>query len=113
MGVYDCAGRRGLVGRQLNKNDVGVAFDRKAIPGRGYHLYKIGRTIITTNCYVWLTRSWQIQHHIEMLHDATNMGQKWDVYASVKLTGPTYPHGKPGEKDALYFDRLILVKVQD
>ena len=28
MGVYDLAGRRGLVGRRLNEHDVGVALDR-------------------------------------------------------------------------------------
>jgi len=113
MGVYDLVSRRGLVGRLLNDRDVGVAVDAAAVAGTGYHLYELGRTAITTNCYAWITKSWQIQHHLEMLHDAADMDQQWDIYVSIKLTGPSYPHGDPDEKDAIYFDRMVLVRAQE
>jgi len=111
MGVYDQTARRGLVGRRLNERDVGVSVDDQAIVGSGYHLYKLGRTIVTPRCFVWLTKSWQIQQPLDMLHDPTRMDEQWDIYVSIKLTGPAYPHGRPDEKNALYFDRMILVRV--
>ena len=113
MGVYDLTGRRGLVGRRLNERDIGVALDTGAIVGSGYHLYKLGRTIVTPRCYVWLTKSWQIQQPLDMLHDPTRMHEQWDIYVSLKLTGPAYPHGRPTDKNAICFDRMILVKVQE
>jgi len=112
MGVYDQTGRRGLVGRRLNKRDIGVALGAKDIVGGGYHLYKLGRTIVTPQCFVWLTRSWQMQQPLDMLHDPTRMDEQWDIYVSLKLTGPAYPHGKPNEPNAIFVDRMILVKVQ-
>lgn len=113
MGVYDQTVGRGLVGRRLNERDVGVSLDGKSIVGSGYHIYELGRTIVTPRCYVWLTKSWQIQQPLDMLHDPTRMDAQWDIYVSLKLTGPAYPHGKPDEKNAIYFDRMILVKVQE
>ena len=113
MGVYDQTAGRGLIGRRLNERDVGVSLDGDSIIGPGYQLYKLGRTIVTPRCYVWLTKSWQVQQPLDMLHDPTRMDAKWDIYVSLKLTGPTYQHGKPDEKNAIYFDRLILVKVEE
>ena len=50
---------------------------------------------------------------LDMLHDPTRMDAQWDIYVLLKFTGPAYPYGKPNEKNAIYFDRMILLNAQD
>lgn len=102
MGVYDLEGRKNLLSLTLKPDDI---------PASGYHIYKLGRTKLTQHCYVWFTNSWQIQHRLEMFFDITDPDREWDVYVSLKFTGPAYPHGKESEKNALFLERIILIKV--
>jgi len=106
MGIYDHSLRKQLV---RGRSSLGT----NHIAGSGYHLYKIGRNPITLGCVFWFSKSWQIQKPLGSLHDPQNMNQEWDLYVSVKVAGPSYPHGKPDEKDGLYLDRLILVKTDN
>jgi hypothetical protein len=36
--------------------------------------------------------------------------QKFVVWARIKFEGRRFPHAKPGDKDAIYLERLVLVK---
>ncbi|MEI6500940.1 MAG: hypothetical protein WCP21_07925, partial [Armatimonadota bacterium] len=44
------------------------------------------------------------------LYDPDHPDQEWKVYWSIRLAGPNYPGGKIWERDAILFDRMILVK---
>jgi hypothetical protein len=102
IGVYSLA-----TGQVLGEVGVKPA----DIPGPGYHLYKGPRFTPDERCYIWLTKSWQIQERLETLFDPSKPQQQWDVYISAKLTGPSYPHGKPAEQNGFWVDRMILVSV--
>ena len=103
MGVYDPdAG-----------TSVGFQVFRDAVPGKGYYTYKLPRTKIPVRGRFWFTRSWQISQELGQFHDPTNMSQEWDLYVSIKLDGPAYPHGSANAPNGVYIDRLILVKPQE
>lgn len=105
LGVYDYT--RGERGETVTGRDIAAA----EVPGPGYHVYKVGRTTISTNCRFWFTKSWQIQQPLAMFHDPSDMGREWDVYVSAKLDGPDYPHGDADAANGAYIERLILVRV--
>ena len=33
----------------------------------------------------------------------------FEVWARIKFEGPRFPHAKPGDKDAIYIERVVLV----
>jgi hypothetical protein len=105
IGIY------GLIAEKAQ--NLGRDIAAKDIPGRGYHLYKGPRFTPAEWTYVYLTKSWQIQEHLYTLFDPARPKQQWDVYVSAKFTGPAYPHGDPKEPNGAYFDRMILVRVED
>lgn len=42
--------------------------------------------------------------------DMNEPDRKFDIWLRLKFTGLSFPHGKKDEKDAIYFERFILVK---
>jgi hypothetical protein len=94
-------------------SDGGTVCIRAAdILGKGYHWYKGPRFRLSEWTYIHLTGSWQMQKHLFSLYDPLNPGQEWEVHVSAKFTGPKYPHGDPKEPNGLFFDRMILVRVE-
>ena len=84
--------------------------DQPIQPDR-YDLYKIGRTRLNEQCYVWFDWSWRIQFpDVAALYDPAHPEKEWEVYASVRLEGPAF-----GSKDAkphrFAVDRVVLVEV--
>ena len=63
--------------------------------------------------FIYLTASLQIQKHLYGLYDPARPDQQWDVYLSMKYTGPAYPFGESGEPNGLFMDRMILVKTDN
>lgn len=102
MGVYDPdAG-----------TSAGFQVFRHAVPGKGYYTYRLPRTTVPVRGRFWFTKSWQISQELGQFHDPTNMTQEWDLYVSIKLDGPAYPHGDANARNGVYIDRLILVKTR-
>lgn len=83
------------------------------IPGPGYHWYRGSRFKLGEWTYVYLTESWRLQQHLYALYDPANPDQEWEVWVSMKCTGPDYPHGNPNDPNGVYFDRMILVRIED
>ena len=54
-----------------------------------------------------------MQKHLFSLYDPLNPDQEWEVHVSAKFTGAKYPHGNPKEPNGLFFDRMILVRVEN
>ena len=90
-----------------------VYIQAKDVLGNGYHWYKGPRFRLSEWTYIYLTKSWQMQKHLFSLYDPLNPDQEWEVYVSAKFTGPQYPHGDPKEPNGLFFDRMILVRVEN
>ena len=76
----------------------------------GYHWFSTNSGKIGPGTRTVGTKQWLHQVPLNGLYDPANPDQKWKVYWSVRLSGPNYPFGKVYERDAILFDRMILVK---
>jgi hypothetical protein len=47
---------------------------------------------------------------VENVFDPARPDQKFEVWARIKFEGPRFPHAKSGDKDAIYVERVVLVK---
>ncbi len=81
------------------------------IPDKGYHWFKGPRFTMWEWTFIYFPSDWTIQEHFWPLFDPKNPNQQWEYYFSVKFTGPAYPHGAPDKPNAMFLDRVILVKV--
>jgi hypothetical protein len=93
----------------------GPTLEIKDIPtDEKYHLYKmglfaLGRDTIICGHWSWIMNcAWLAPQYVNAdgMKDNPN---EWDVYISVKVTGPVYVPGSTNE-NALWLDRVILVK---
>ena len=80
------------------------------IPGPGYHWYQMGTFPVAPGYNVFFHWSWVVQAGVDTAFDPAKPDQKYEVWARIKFTGPRFPHARPGEKDAIYIERLTLVK---
>ena len=100
-GLYGSIDKQSLGGAPIKAEDI---------PGPGYHWYKMGTFPIAPGFYAYFFWSWIIQVEVDNVFDPANPGQKFDVWARVKFEGPRFPHARPGETNAIYVERLVLVK---
>ncbi|MFZ4778030.1 MAG: DUF4838 domain-containing protein [Terrimicrobiaceae bacterium] len=85
-------------------------FPDKLMEG-GYHWYSTNPGKIGPITRTVATKSWGHAVDLAGLYDPANPDQEWKVYWSIRLTGPNFPpFGKVYERDAILFDRMILVK---
>jgi hypothetical protein len=99
----------GLYGTAEKKHAGGNTIKAGEIPGPGYHWYKMGSFPIAPGYYAYFFWSWIIQVEVDNAFDPARPDQKFEVWARVKVTGPRFPHARPGEKDAIYVERLVLM----
>ena len=81
-----------------------------------YHLYKIGRADVkpaTTSEYGTSVGAFKVSKKmrvwVDRVYDPVSKDNKWDVYVSLKATGPAYVPGST-ETNAVWLDRVLLVK---
>ena len=105
FGVFDYgAVTRPLIARAVEKTEI--------VPDE-FRLYKVGRTKIPSNkCRYWNSYSWRMR---SSLTDAYKPGveTEWDVYASLKFTGPAYSEKSVSAKSDVFLDRVVLMKVDE
>lgn len=95
----------------VEKKGIGAnAIKPEEIPDPGYHWYKMGTFPIRPGNYVYFFWSWIIQAEVDNVVDPARPDQPFEIWARVKFTGPRFPHARPGETDAIYVERLVLVK---
>jgi hypothetical protein len=87
-----------------------VSINADAIPGPGYHWYKLGDFPIAPSTYVWFFWSWIIQVDIENAADPKAPSAQFEVWARVKFEGPRFPHARPGQTDAICVERVIVAR---
>jgi len=102
----------GLYGTIEKKFVGGNTIQAGDIPGPGYHWYKMGSFPIAPGYYAYFFWSWIIQVEVDNVFDPAKPDQKFDVWARIKFTGPRFPHAKPSDKDAIFLERLVLVKTE-
>lgn len=100
-GVYDTVGKKSIL-----TNEITAA----AIPAAGYNWYKLGQTKLTGNDYVYFFWSWVIQLDVADMFDSAKPDQQYEVWAEIKFEGPSFPHAKAGDKDAISVQRVVLVR---
>ncbi|MFH1477727.1 MAG: DUF4838 domain-containing protein [Verrucomicrobiota bacterium] len=77
----------------------------------GYNLYKCGPFRMDPSEYFYLFWSWWIQMDLEGIR-TDDPNQEYEVYASIKFEGPSFPAGGSLSKpDAICVDRIIAVRM--
>ena len=78
-----------------------------------YRLYPIGRTVLSSQCYVWFDWSWFVQFHdVSGLYNPDEAGKQWDVFASIRFEGPAYSPQTPAKQNRFYVDRVVFVAAE-
>ena len=95
-GVYSWMTRRTFTSGTLSKDKVKP----------GYNWYYICTSRITPQSYFFLFDSWDYQQYFSSMTDTKS---RFDFYVHLKFTGEHFG-GKAGEKNAVYIDRLVLVR---
>ena len=80
------------------------------VPGAGYHWYKLGTHKLQPSMYLYFFWSWIIQLDIDSASDVNNPDAEFDIWGRIKFTGPAFPHGKADEGNAIWVERVVLVK---
>ncbi len=103
-GAYAPATKRGLGSARIKADDV---------PSAGYHWYKLGPVRITPSTYVYFFWSWIIQFPVDAALDPDRPDQKFEIWARIKFEGPGFPHGRPGQTNAISVERVVLVRAAE
>jgi len=100
----------GLYGTVDQKAAGFASIQAKEIAGPGYHWYRMGTFPVQPGYYVYFFWSWIIQLDVDNVFDPAKPDQKFEFWARIKFEGPQFPHARPGEKDAICVERIVLVK---
>jgi len=93
------------------KQHLGSATIRpEQVPGPGYHWYKLPPVPVPPSAYVYFFWSWIVQFPIESAGAVSPPGQKFEVWAHIKFEGPGFPHGTPGQRNAICIERVVVVR---
>lgn len=100
----------GIYSPSLKKSIWGHEFRKNRVKKPGYNWYKLGTAKLSGDCYMFIFKSWNIKLGTSSPYDMNEPDRRFEIWARLKFTGPSFPCGKQGEKDAIYFERLIFVK---
>ena len=80
--------------------------------GTGYGWYKLGRVTLPERGDLFFNRAWTVQIPVSYPRTLT-AGKTFDIWASLKFTGPMYrPEEKEGES-YMYLDLVIMEEVKE
>lgn len=100
----------GLYGTVDQKSAGGASIQADEIAGPGYRWYRMGTFPVQPGYYVYFFWSWIIQLDVDNVFDPAKPDQKFEFWARIKFEGSRFPHARPGEKDAICVERIVLVK---
>jgi len=98
-GLYVPATKKFMVSATIKPEDV---------PGPGYHWYRFGTHALPPSTYLYFFWSWIIQLDLDSALAPDAVNEQYTIWASVKFTGPEFPHGKADEANAIWVERVIL-----
>ena len=95
----------------LSQKKTSPTFTTKNVADRkGYNWYKMGRATIPQSCDLYFNRAWTIQLPVSY---PETIGRTYDVWASLKFTGPMYqPESQDGES-YMHLGLVILEEVKE
>jgi len=102
----------GLYGTTSKKFVGGAPIRAEDIPGPGYHWYRMGTFPVDPDYYLYFFWSWIIQLDVDNVFDPAKPTQPFEFWARVRFEGPRFPHARPGDKDAICVERVVLVKTE-
>ncbi len=79
--------------------------------GPGYHWYKLPPAELSASSYVYFFWSWIIQVPVEPAVPADARSARCEVWARIKFEGPGFPHAQAGRKNAIYVERVVVVRL--
>ena len=89
------------------KTGGGITLNPQEIPqDEKFHLYKLGNPTIMAPLYIVLDDSW---HFRIWLATVGIVPEKWDIWISMKFTGPRFVPGSK-QPNRVLFDRVLLVQ---
>jgi hypothetical protein len=100
-GAYAPAGKKFLGSATIRPEEV---------RGPGYHWYMLPPVAVPTSTYVYFFWSWIVQFPIESAGDASRPDEKFEIWARIKFEGPGFPHGQAGQKNAIFIERVIVIR---
>ena len=83
------------------------------VKGPGYNWYRLGVTRLVPGAFVYCFNSWLIQQSVAGAFDSKRPNAKYEFWISMKFTGPAFPHGKDSDKNAIWVDRIVLIKIPE
>lgn len=103
-GLYTPATKTFVFSNKINLEDV---------PAPGYHWYKLGTQPVAPSMYVYFFWSWIIQLDVDDAYDVAKPDTTYDIWARIKFTGPDFPHGVADDPNAIYVERVVLVRHEE
>ena len=100
----------GLYGTVEKKTIGGNSIKAEDVSGPGYHWYKMGTFPVAPGAYAYFFWSWIVQVEVDNVFDPAEPDAKFDLWARIKFEGPRFPHAEAGETDAIYVERVVIVK---
>ena len=99
----------GFQDRSIKRGFHSYRFKRETLPqDEKYHFYNIGIVDLHIASLFWMHRTWFIQQDFSNYFERGG-NNKYNIYVSVKFTGPAYVKGSTKE-NAISIDRFLLVR---
>ncbi len=80
------------------------------VPGPGYRWYRFGSYSLDPSMYLYFFWSWIIQLDLDEACDQNRPDAQYEIWARIKFTGPDFPHGAANDPNAIYVERVVLVR---
>ena len=74
-----------------------------------YQFHKLGTVELTPECLVWLGGSWMLSGKLGEFYEPGVLN-RWDVYISLKFSGPSFSPASKQAGDLVRSDQIVLVK---
>ena len=103
FGLYDDYHRKERLSRPIERDDI--------TPDR-YSVYRLGRATLSPRCRVWLTDAWLFTVPLGEAYVEGDPLVEWDIYASLKFSGPKYGAEDKDRPNRISCDRVVLVRAE-
>lgn len=100
-GMHDPSIKKFILDNKINEADIANG---------GFNWYKLGTVPLSPRAYLYFSWSWILSFDVYNAFDPKNANQQFDVWANIKFSGPTFPHGRAEDKNAILVESVVLVK---
>ncbi len=110
LGIHRLPLLMGAYVASTKANPYGKVLAAAQVKGPGYNWYSTPEFAPEPSGYIYFLNDWTIQFTQDVAASKAD-GRKYKAWVSIKFTGPDFPHSRPGEKNAIYIDRCVMVPV--